>query len=61
MMTSLVILSQGDTVWYRKRKLFFPVKSSLCNTLEKLLLPLDIADSKTWVIPLFLYAAPRCV
>ena len=57
--TQLVILSQGDTVWYRKRKLFFPVKSSLCDTLEKLLLPLDIADSKTWVIPLVLYAAPR--
>ena len=52
---------QGDTVWYRKRKLFFPVKSTLCDTLEKLLLPLDIADSKTWVIPLVLYAAPRCV
>ena len=46
-------------MWYKRRKRFFPVKSSLCDTLEKLLLPLNIADAKTWVIPLFLYAAPK--
>ncbi len=34
-------------------------KSALCSTLKQLLLPSDNVDSKTWVVPLMLRAAPQ--
>lgn len=34
-------------------------RTKLCSTMEQLLLPMDIADSKAWVTPLFLRAFPN--
>ena len=34
------------------------VKSELCRTLKQLLLPMDIVDSKAWVIPVILRSVP---
>ncbi len=34
-------------------------RAPLCETLRHLLLPMDVVDSKTWIIPLMLTAAPQ--
>ncbi len=52
---------RGDRCKYAERRLPEPEggRSPLCRTLRQLLLPLDAVDSKTWIVPLALAAAPR--
>ena len=51
---------QGETCDYvRKPMKEEQVKSNLCSSLRRLLLPLDVVDCKAWLVPLALKAATR--